>query len=169
MALPTSRDLTLTDGASSIPAALINNIQDQIIGGKHAAAWISGFPIMHGAPASWVIDGGTGGHEIRSTGVGGFSTWVQGIRAGDRVVGARVIARGDSVADCTYEVHHYDAFNTWTVLGTILDSNRSPAFGTVTIPITPKTLAVGDTLSVYASANAAGIRWRSWSIQVDCL
>lgn len=35
MSLPTSRDITLSAGSSQVPSALLNNLQDAVVGNKH--------------------------------------------------------------------------------------------------------------------------------------
>ncbi len=160
--LPASRTKTYING-DSVDPAILNEAQDLII-----SASLSFQPQMVNinAPAgSWgaialVTDsGGFARPAQTSTGA------VQGnmnipFKAGDRLIGFRVIACGNASADVTFQLSRYLANGSrldMTGGGGAVDINRGTAWGTLALTFnTTHTMLDTETLFLEATPNAAG-------------
>lgn len=168
MALPTTRDETIT-AASQIKAALLNKLQDMIVGHKKPSLMRT-TPSLHAALSpTWVYDFGTGYIQSSSSTSACIGLLVE---AGDRITGVSIMAQGDGVVDATYTLRAVTAAGVVTTLcNAQADNNRSVAWGTVSLVLSPATyvMSANEMLHLLVSPNAGNYRVGSVSYTYDRL
>lgn len=168
MALPTTRDLTLSS-ASAIPNALLNKLQDCVIGHKKPSlrkllnpqAWMGMYstPWVPGGPGLYVSS------NVMGAGYIGIP-----IEVGDRITNLELKVFGNGVTDITFTVQYIDASMVLQTLGTVTDTNRTAAWATLTVPsFVPHVMAAGESLQIFADVNASGYRIGPWWYDYDRL
>jgi hypothetical protein len=120
MALPTSRDLTVVDGASKVDASLLNNIQDCIIGGKHGSIVVPlHCSIFH--PSQWTgtpTQVGNGAVTYWWTS-GGTAYYLASLRVpvGSRITRVRAFTQSAAGSACELELYRYSTAGVRTQIG----------------------------------------------------
>jgi hypothetical protein len=151
--LPVSRSYTLIPGSSEVPASLLDELQDCIIGNKKPAMWRGGLAFSVGASVGWEKDG-IGARPIGPA----FAMGVLEMpyEEGDRITGFEMRVFGDGVTDLTINITKGLSGSSGIVpLGTLSLSNHPAVPSWVTIPITPATIGAGEFLYATVAASAA--------------
>lgn len=160
--LPGARTVTLVPG-DPIPAAVIDEIMDMIIGMKKAPWKRSFFPQMkagQGTATPWAQSLAFTGATYVGWASAGVSNGQFDIpcEVGDRIVGFAFAAIGNGVADNQTDVYYSSGPGVGGVLlSTNTDINRAAAWGAVTMPaFTPQVVGATGALWFTQSANAVG-------------
>lgn len=156
MLLPTSRNVTLNP-SDPIPSALLDDLQDCIIGTKKPTTIRPQMPAPYAVATSFnLAGGGAAPVYLVSNAVSANVTIGLFCETGDRITSCSYRALGNGVVDCTASLYVCASdMVTTTLLGTFVDNNRAAAWGEVTIPVTPHVMAAGEFLYLYLIANAA--------------
>lgn len=174
MALPTTRDITLNP-ADPVPSALLNKLQDQVVGKKMPSNTRVfgplGGSVLPQVPANLTSNIATspGQNYVVSSGVVSMVIYLPG-ELGDRITGLTVRAYGDGVADCTYTAGYLDGSGVITQLANATDTNRAAAWGDFQLtPWTNRVLGVGEMIAIFVAINATNYRIQKWMMQYDRL
>ena len=156
MALPTSRDITLTS-ASPAPSNLLNKLQDMVIGNKKPSTTRQSMPFFgSGKTGTW----NELSNYVQSTIAAGFQMPLL-MEAGDRLTAVTIAAYGDGAVDCAFSLFAITPANAVTTLvNAQQDTNRAAAWGDVSLVLSPSTyvMGAGEALILTIGANAANYR-----------
>lgn len=176
--LPVSRTLTLTP-SDPIPSSLINEIQDNIIGGKRSQfirVIQPSFDVENTANFEWEVKT-INGHlkTVYTSANSGAGVMYIPFDDGDRIIGVQFDGRGDGIVDISAQASWSGPLTTnpganMLVIGALSVTESSniplaaqlyglfapggtPADG----PFTPKVLSAGDLLAFALTTNGAGL------------
>lgn len=157
MGLPTSRDETITS-AGSIPSALLNKLQDQVVGAKQPSLerW---YP-LNAQAGSTLAGSGTSSGGFGPTASGSCSFIVgQGIPVGFRITEVEVYAGGSGSITFNLEISHGPSPGSpsTVVAGSLssLPPSATPGKYTFTLA-TPYVLLAGDMILPVFAGVASG-------------
>ena len=169
MGLPTAREYTVTS-ATPVTSALLNALQDSVIGAKHPAIDDWRFPAwLYTSGTAWTFLAGPGAYYWTS---GGAAVGVAQVstRVGDRITGYKAKVYGNGVVDCQHRLVVLDAsMNATELLAAANDINRAAAWGEYAPVPTAHVMAAGESLIVSIEPNAANYRVGSIGITRDRL
>jgi hypothetical protein len=171
MALPTTRNTNYAAGSSAIKATDLNALQDCVIGKKFPSIVRTFFPRPVGSlPTNWsLVVGATDAYLLSAAAPTSFLIEIP-TETGDRVTNLNFTAFGDGAVDCTFTVYTLDSAHVATNLCTFNDVNRAAAWGLAQLnPFTAHTMALGESLLCYVSANAANYRLSHGRLTLDRL
>ena len=164
--LPGSRSYTLVPGSSEVPASVINELQDCIVGNKKPTMWRTGFPITNGY-GSWVAGSG---NALISTAGGVVGAIALPCEEGDRVTNFDLYVTGNGTADATFDLYMGSLLTTTTNIGTLTLTNQpGPAWAKVSIPVAPRVLDPDSFLYLAMLPTGAGFYIGGWRLGYDRL
>lgn len=177
MNLPISRDVTLGP-ADPIPSAVVNDIQDQIVGAKRSAWFRPRGPLFTGVGTAGAWDrpkqvtDSLGKTMLASTSIGSgeFGYIELPFDDGDRIIGLTLQGSGNGVTDVTFTLVAFTPSGGISNLGSpTIDNNRTNTWGTFTVSVNPTILTSTQVLYLQALPNATGYNLAAVIPQYDRL
>lgn len=162
--LPAARTTTLVNG-DPISPDLINEIEDMIVGNKRATYGRTFYPrfVIVGswsAVAVIVTAGGFAHPGFTSTAGSVLSVVEIPYIVGERITSLDLKVCGNGAADLSADVAYASTYLATDVSISIptliVDSNRTAAWATFSIPVTPTILTAGSSLTLQFFADQAG-------------
>lgn len=156
MSLPSSRDITINP-TDPIPSALLNKLQDCVVGRKKPPYTRAAITTQLGLWGSTPWPLGTGGFTT-STGIADGDVYLP-VEEGDRITGITVSSFGTGALTVTHSLYKISAAMANTLLQTFTDVNRAAAWGDFVFPaFAPYVVGAGEVLRLEISVVSAGAK-----------
>jgi hypothetical protein len=179
--LPESRTTTLTPG-DPVPSALINEIQDNIVGGFRRVFSRTFRPVLiygTSSPFTETLLGISGDHMtvFESPAGATLAQYYVSYEDGDRVIGFGTPIRGDGAVDVTMKMYHHEFPDSAVadLLGSVSEVNVPNSFHTIEsrlnslTPFVPKILASGHVLFGTVQSSNTGMQFSNVTVYFDRL